>query len=156
VVLHMPVGYTELYAQKLDETSALHVVEAKEGDEVVAGCVFIAPAGRHLTFRRDAAGSVRTHLDVQPITSLHRPSVDQLFKSAADVFGGRVLGVVMTGMGSDGREGAAWIKAAGGVVLTEHEASCVVYGMPRAVVEAGLSDGSVNLGGLAPAILERL
>jgi two-component system chemotaxis response regulator CheB len=156
VVLHMPIGYTELYAQKLDEMSPLHVVEAKEGDEVVAGCVYIAPAGRHLTFRREAAGTVRAHLDVQPIASLHRPSVDQLFKSAADVFGGRVLGVVMTGMGSDGREGAAWIKAAGGVVLTEDEASCVVYGMPRAVVEAGLSDGSVSLGALAPAVLERL
>lgn len=156
VVLHMPVGYTELYAQKLDEMSPLHVTEAREGDEVVAGCVFIAPAGRHLTFRREADGRVRTHLDVQPIGSLHRPSVDQLFKSAAEIFGARVLGVVMTGMGSDGREGASWIKAQGGVVLTEAEESCVVYGMPRAVVEAGLSDASVGLRGLAPAIVERL
>jgi two-component system chemotaxis response regulator CheB len=156
VVLHMPVGYTELYAQKLDEISGLHVVEAREGDEVVAGCVFLAPAGRHLTFRRDPDGRIRTHLDVHPVASVHRPSVDQLFKSAADVFGGRVLAVVMTGMGSDGREGAAWIKAQGGVVLTEAEESCVVYGMPRAVVEAGLSDVSVSLGGLAPAILEQL
>lgn len=156
VVLHMPIGYTELYAQKLDEMSPLHVVEAREGDEVVAGCVFLAPAGRHLTFRRDADGSVRTHLDVHPIASLHRPSVDQLFKSAADVFGGNVLAVVMTGMGSDGREGAAWIKAQGGVVLTEAEDSCVVYGMPRAVVEAGLNDVSVSLSGLAPAILEQV
>jgi len=156
VVLHMPVGYTELYAQKLDEMSPLHVVEAREGDEVGAGCVFIAPAGRHLTFRRDAAGRVRTHLDVQPIASLHRPSVDQLFKSAAEIFGGRALGVVMTGMGSDGREGAAWIKAKGGMVITEAEESCVVYGMPRAVVEAGLSDVSVNLSALVPAILEHV
>jgi two-component system, chemotaxis family, protein-glutamate methylesterase/glutaminase len=156
IVLHMPVGYTELYAQKLDEMSALHVVEAREGDEVVAGCVFIAPAGRHLTFHRAADGRVRTHLDVQPMGSLHRPSVDELFKSAAEVFRGRVLGVVMTGMGSDGREGAGWIKAQGGVVLTEAEESCVVFGMPRAVVEAGLSDASVSLSGLAPAILERL
>ena len=156
VVLHMPVGYTELYAQKLDEMSPLHVVEAREGEEVAAGCVFIAPAGRHLTFRRDAGGCVRTHLDVKPIASLHRPSVDQLFKSAAEVFGARVLGVVMTGMGSDGREGAAWIKAQGGVVITEAEESCVVYGMPRAVVEAGLSDVSVSLSALAPAIVEHV
>ena len=156
LVLHMPIGYTELYAQKLDEMSPLRVVEARGGDEVAAGCVFIAPAGRHLTFRRGADGRVRTHLDVQPITSLHRPSVDQLFKSAADVFGARVLGVVMTGMGSDGREGAAWIKAQGGSVITEAEESCVVYGMPRAVMEAGLSDVSVSLSGLAPAILEHL
>ena len=156
IVLHMPVGYTELYAQKLDEMSPLHVAEAREGDEVVAGCVFIAPAGRHLTFCRDADGRVRTHLDVKPVASLHRPSVDQLFKSAAETFGARVLGVVMTGMGSDGREGAAWIKAQGGMILTEAEESCVVYGMPRAVVEAGLSDVSASLSGLAPAILERL
>jgi two-component system chemotaxis response regulator CheB len=156
VVLHMPVGYTELYAQKLDEISPLHVVEAREGEDVIAGCVFIAPAGRHLTFRRDAGGRVRTHLDVQPIASLHRPSVDQLFRSAAEVFGGRVLGVVMTGMGSDGREGAAWIKAQGGVVITEAEESCVVYGMPRSVAEAGLSDVSVSLSALAQAILERV
>lgn len=156
VVLHMPVGYTELYAQKLDELSPLHVAEAREGDEVAAGCVLIAPAGRHLTFRRGAGGLVRTHLDVQPVGSLHRPSVDQLFKSAAEIYGGRVLGVVMTGMGSDGREGAAWIKAQGGVILTEAEETCVVYGMPRAVVEAGLSDARVSLSGLAPAILERL
>jgi two-component system chemotaxis response regulator CheB len=156
VVLHMPIGYTELYAQKLNDLSPLHVMEAGAGEEVTAGCVLIAPAGRHLTFHRDAEGRARTHLDIQPIASLHRPSVDQLFKSAAEVFGARVLGVVMTGMGSDGREGAAWIKAAGGMVLTEAEDSCVVYGMPRAVVEAGISDGSVSLSGLAPAILERL
>jgi two-component system, chemotaxis family, protein-glutamate methylesterase/glutaminase len=156
IVLHMPVGYTELYAQKLDEMCPLHVVEAREGDEMVAGCVFIAPAGRHLTLRRDADGRVRAHLDTQPIASLHRPSVDELFKSAAEIFGGRVLAVVMTGMGSDGREGAAWVKAQGGMVFTEAEDSCVVYGMPRAVVEAGLSDVSVSLNGLAPAIVEQL
>lgn len=156
VVLHMPVGYTELYAQKLDELSPLRVVEARHGDEVEAGRVFIAPAGRHLTFRRDADGRVRAHLDVHPIASLHRPSVDQLFKSAAEVFAERVLAVVMTGMGSDGREGTAWIKAQGGMVITESEESCVVYGMPRAVVEAGLSDISVSLNRLATAIVEHL
>jgi two-component system chemotaxis response regulator CheB len=86
----------------------------------------------------------------------HRPSVDALFHSAADVYGDRVLGVVMTGMGNDGREGAAWIKARGGGILTEAEESCVVYGMPRAVVEAGLSDEAVPLRRMAEAILERI
>ena len=154
VVLHMPVGYTELYAQKLNELSGLTVVEAKDGSEVKSGWVLLAPAGRHLTMRRGADGTVRAHLDVRPLDTPHRPSVDVLFQSAADVYGGRVLGVVMTGMGSDGREGAAWIKAKGGSVLTEAEESCVVYGMPRSVVEAGLSDKSVGLDGLADAILE--
>jgi len=156
IVLHMPVGYTELYAQKLNELSALTVVEAKDGTEVKCGSVLLAPAGRHLTLRRDSVGSVRTHLDIRPLDTPHRPSVDELFKSAVDVYAGRVLGVVMTGMGSDGREGAAWIKAKGGAVLTEAEDSCVVYGMPRSVVEAGLSDRAVGLGQMADAILEHV
>jgi two-component system, chemotaxis family, protein-glutamate methylesterase/glutaminase len=156
VVLHMPVGYTELYARKLDELSSLSVVEASEGLEVRPGSVLIAPAGRHLSMRRAGDGSVTTHLDVRPLDTPHRPSVDVLFQSAADVYAGRVLGVVMTGMGSDGREGSAWIKAKGGRILTESEESCVVYGMPRSVVEAGLSDRSVTLDRMADAILEQL
>ena len=94
-----------------------------------------------------------THLDVRPLDTPHRPSVDALFQSAADMYGARVLGVVMTGMGSDGREGAAWIKAKGGTVLTEAEESCVVYGMPRSIVEAGLSDGAVELDRMADTLV---
>jgi two-component system chemotaxis response regulator CheB len=156
IVLHMPVGYTELYARKLNEQSALTVLEAQGGEEVRAGHVYIAPAGRHLTLRRNAAGQVLTYLDVRPLDTPYRPSVDTLFQSAADAYGSRVLGIVMTGMGSDGREGAAWIKAKGGTVLTESEASCVVYGMPRSIVEAGLSDGEVLLDRMADAVLERV
>jgi two-component system, chemotaxis family, protein-glutamate methylesterase/glutaminase len=156
VVLHMPVGYTELYARKLDELSSLHVVEATAGLEVKGGTVLIAPAGRHLTFRRSPDGGVVTHLDVRPLDTPHRPSVDVLFHSAADVYAERVLGVVMTGMGNDGREGAAWIKAKGGRILTEAEDTCVVYGMPRSIVEAGLSDQSVTLDAMADAILEHV
>jgi len=155
MVMHMPPGYTEMYARKLDEMSPLSVVEADEGTPVVAGMVLLAPAGRHLTFRREG-GDVRAHLDVLPLDTPHRPSVDALFHSAAEVFGARVLGVVMTGMGSDGREGAAWIKARGGCILTEAEESCVVYGMPRSVVEAGLSDEQRPLEQLAQAIMERI
>jgi two-component system chemotaxis response regulator CheB len=156
IVLHMPVGYTELYARKLNEQSALTVLEAQGGELLAAGTVYIAPAGRHLTLRRNDAGQVITYLDVRPLDTPYRPSVDSLFHSAADVYGARVLGIVMTGMGSDGREGAAWIKAKGGVVLTESEASCVVYGMPRSIVEAGLSDGEVRLEQMADAVLERV
>ena len=156
IVLHMPVGYTELYARKLNEQSALHVLEAQGGEVVAKGNVYFAPAGRHLSLRRSSAGDVVTHLDVRPLDTLYRPSVDALFQSAADVFGARVLGIVMTGMGSDGREGAAWIKAKGGMVLTESEASCVVYGMPRSIVEAGLSDGAVALEDMADAVLARV
>jgi two-component system chemotaxis response regulator CheB len=156
VVLHMPIGYTEMYARKLNDNSVLRVVEAAEGDELAPGTVLVAPAGRHLTFRRRQDGKVVTHLDVVPLDTPHRPSVDVLFQSAAEVFGDRVLGVVMTGMGSDGREGASWIKARGGTVLTEAEETCVVYGMPRSVVEAGLSDATVRLDRMARAIQERV
>jgi two-component system chemotaxis response regulator CheB len=155
MVMHMPLGYTEMYARKLDEMSLLRVIEAGEGDAVEAGTVYLAPAGRHLSFRRDGGGII-THLDVRPLDMPHRPSVDALFHSAAAIYGPRVLGVVMTGMGNDGREGSAWIKARGGCILTEAEESCVVYGMPRSVVEAGLSDESVPLEGMASAIMEKL
>jgi two-component system chemotaxis response regulator CheB len=153
IVLHMPVGYTEMYARKLDEISRLEVVEAREGDALSAGRVLLAPAGRHLTFRREADQSVVAHLDARPFDSLHRPSVDVMFQSAADIFGSRVLGVVMTGMGSDGKQGTAWIKSQGGLVFTEAEETCVVYGMPGSVVEAGLSDRSFPLDRMAQAIL---
>jgi two-component system, chemotaxis family, protein-glutamate methylesterase/glutaminase len=156
VVLHMPIGYTEMYARRLDEASGISVSESREGEELRPGSVLIAPAGRHLTLGRNGDGRVVTHLDLRPLDTAHRPSVDVLFQSAADLYGARVLGVIMTGMGSDGREGAAWIKAAGGQILTESEESCVVYGMPRSVVEAGLSDASVSLERMAQAILERV
>jgi two-component system, chemotaxis family, protein-glutamate methylesterase/glutaminase len=156
MVLHMPVGFTALYASKLNDICALEVREAIEGDELRPGLCLLAQAGRHLRLDRSASGRVVSRLAVQPIHLLHRPSVDVLFQSAADVYGQNVLGVVMTGMGSDGREGSAWIKARGGTVVTEAEESCVIYGMPRSVVEAGLSDAAVPLPRLAEAIMERL
>jgi two-component system chemotaxis response regulator CheB len=156
IVMHMPIGYTKAYAKRLDELSALTVIEAAEGDQVRPGIVFIAPAGRHLTFVRDPQGEVRIHLDVSPFDTPHRPSVDVLFQSAADIYRDRVLALVMTGMGDDGSQGAAWIKARGGCILTEAEETCVVYGMPRSVVEAGLSDASVPLDRLTEAIAERI
>ena len=154
MVMHMPVGYTEMYAAKLNELSRLEVREAAAGDEVKPGRVFLAPAGRHLSLKRGANGQVVTHLDARHFNTLHRPAVDVLFESAAEVYGNRTLGVVLTGMGSDGKQGAAWIKSQGGMVFTEAESSCVVYGMPAAVMEAGLSDKSVPLDQMARAIEE--
>ena len=156
MVLHMPVGYTEMYAQRLNEISALEVVEAHEGDLLRPGLVWLAPAGRHLTFDRRGDGAVHAHLDLHPTDTQHRPAVDVLFHSAAETFGARTLGVVMTGMGSDGLLGAAHIKAQGGRVATEAESSCVVYGMPRVVAEASLSDRTATLHEMADAIAEML
>jgi two-component system chemotaxis response regulator CheB len=156
MVLHMPVGYTAVFAEKLAEISQLPVKEAFEGCPVQPGQALLAPAGRHLTFKRNASGNVTVQLSVQPMDKPHRPSVDVLFQSAAEVYRGRVLGVVMTGMGDDGKQGAAWIKAQGGTILTEAEESCVIYGMPRAIVEAGLSDGSAPLASMVEEISKRL
>jgi len=154
VVLHMPVGYTEMFADKLNMLSSLRVVEAREGDSFRAGTVLIAPGGRHLTFRRISDGSVAVHLDLRPSETPHRPSVDVLFESAAEVFGARTLGIVMTGMGADGLVGSSCIKAEGGRIYTEDEETCVVYGMPSSVVEAGFSDRSVRLDSMVDAIME--
>ena len=156
VVLHMPEGYTKLFAAKLAEISKLKVQEAQEGVLLEPGTAIIGQAGRHLTIVRTAAGRARVRLTMNPIDKPHRPSVDVLFKSAAEIFGSRTLAIVMTGMGDDGKEGAAWIKAQGGKVLTEAEESCVIYGMPRTVVEAGLSDASVPLNRMAEAIMNNL
>lgn len=156
IVLHMPVGYTALYAEKLNEICAITVKEAEEGDLFMPGRALLAAAGRHLTCRRGPNGIVVAHLTMKPMEKIHRPSVDVLFQSAAEVYRDGVLSVVMTGMGDDGKEGAAWIKAQGGTVLTEAEKSCVIYGMPRSVDEAGLSDASILLDDMAQAISSRL
>ncbi len=156
IVLHMPVGYTALYANKLNELSEIEVVEATDRMELKPGRVILAQAGYHLTLAKSFDGKYITRLNLQPVSTLHRPSVDALFRSAAEVFESRVLGVIMTGMGSDGKEGAAWIKAKGGTIITQDEESCVVYGMPRSVVEAGLSDQSVNLNDMLNTIIKEI
>ncbi|MBA4146876.1 MAG: chemotaxis response regulator protein-glutamate methylesterase [Verrucomicrobia bacterium] len=155
MVLHMPVGYTEMFAQKLNEISMLKVIEAKDGSLLHPGTALLAAAGRHLMLRR-AGGEVVAQLSATPFDTPHRPSADVLFQSASECYGSKVLGVVMTGMGDDGKKGAAWIKAQGGTVLTEAEGSCVIYGMPRSVVEAGLSDASATLDEMLQTILDRL
>lgn len=156
MVLHMPVGYTKLFAEKLNEVSSLEVAEAQEGDVLRPGLALLAPAGRHLLLQRRGPGKVVAQLSMQPLDKPHRPAADVLFQSAAETYGSRVLGVVMTGMGDDGMKGAAWIKAQGGKIITEAESSCIIYGMPRSVVEAGLSDRAVPLGNMARAIIEHL
>lgn len=154
IVLHMPVGYTALFASRLNEISELEVIEAAEGDEMRPGRVLLAPSGQHLSFMRLQDGRVVSHLDLRPLDTLHRPAADVLFQSAAEVYGSRLLGVVMTGMGNDGTAGCAWIKAQGGTVIAEAEESCVVYGMPRSVIEAGLADYVAPLDKMVETIFE--
>lgn len=153
LALHIPAGYTEALARRLDKQSALEVLEAAEGVELKPGRAVLARAGMHLSLsRRD--GSAWAKLSREPAGTPHHPSVDVLFQSAVAGWGKDVVGVVLTGMGDDGLAGARAIHAAGGRVLTESPESCVVYGMPRVVMEAGLSHASAPLEGMA-ALLAR-
>ncbi|MGE6760297.1 chemotaxis-specific protein-glutamate methyltransferase CheB [Corallococcus interemptor] len=151
LALHIPAGYTEAVAKRLDSQSALEVVEASDGMELVPGRAVLARAGYHLKVVRHGSLNL-ARLDRHPLGTPHHPSVDVLFQSVAQVWGRDALALVLTGMGEDGLQGARAVRAAGGVVLTEDESSCVVYGMPRAVAEAGLSNGSAPLNELVPLI----
>ena len=151
VALHMPLGYTEALAKRLDQACAIEVLEASEGLEFRPGRAIVARAGMHLKIRPGEPALAR--LDLIPIDKPHRPSVDVLFASAAEAFGEACVGVVLTGMGDDGLIGSRAVRGAGGVVLTEAESSCVVYGMPRAVKEADLSSREAPLEGMLRAIL---
>ncbi|MEO8900352.1 MAG: chemotaxis-specific protein-glutamate methyltransferase CheB [Polyangiaceae bacterium] len=155
LVLHIPAGYTGPLAQRLNDECAIEVAEATHGMLMRPGLAIVAQAGMHLRCAAEGAGFV-VHLDAEPQDSVHRPSVDVLFESAAMTFGKRVLGVVLTGMGDDGTRGARAIVAAGGEVLAEAESSCVVYGMPRVVKEAGLAVAEAPLERMAEAIVARL
>ena len=152
VVQHMPVGFTKSLAERLDARSVVPVREATDGELVTRGSVLIAPAGRHMKIRRRGQ-ETRVWLDDEPRSALHRPSVDVLMASVAKGYGEHALGVVLTGMGSDGVEGLRAIRAAGGMTLAESEESCVIYGMPKAAVEAGVVDRSVPLPRVADEIL---
>lgn len=155
LVLHIPPGYTEAFAKRLDDECQLEVLEAADGVVLQNGRVVVARAGRHLKLVR-SDGQVRCKLEMLPVDSPHRPSVDVLFQSAAELVGAGTLGVVLTGMGDDGLVGAQAIRAAGGAILTESASSCVVYGMPRAVMEAGLSSGEAPIERMAEEIIRFL
>jgi two-component system chemotaxis response regulator CheB len=155
LALHMPVGYTTLFAEKLDSISQIKVMEAQEGMPLRAGQALLAPGGQHLVAKKTREGW-KASLQSEPSDKPHKPSVDVLFQSASEAFQNRLIAVVLTGMGSDGLEGAGWVKAKGGVVLTESEESAVIYGMPRCVAEAGLSDGVFHLNRMAETILKYL
>ena len=154
VVVHLPGEYTEAFARRLDATTGHRVREACDGLVLAPGEVIIARGGEHLALRRRGDQIVVDTSNTAKST--HRPSVDVLFASAAQAYDKDVLGVVLTGMGNDGVAGARAIVDAGGSVVTETEASCVVYGMPRCVVEAGLSSGQASIEDMAALIGSRL
>ena len=133
LVQHMPPGFTEAFAKRLDSLSRLHVREAAEGLRLSAGMAVVAPGGRHLR----VSSGLAVVLTSEPSEARHIPSIDVTMRSAARSRPGRVLGILLTGMGEDGADGMATIRAGGGVTIAESEVSCVVYGMPRAAVRRG-------------------
>ena len=154
VVQHMPPMFTRLLADRLDNNCRLHVAEAGDHQPVVAGSILIAPGDRHLTIQR-VGTMVRTSLNDGPPENSCRPSVDVLFRTAAAVYGPHTLGVVLTGMGHDGKNGSEHIHVAGGRILAQDEATSVVWGMPGAVAAAGLADEVLPLSQIADAIRRR-
>lgn len=152
LVQHMPPLFTRLLAERLNATCQLAVEEAKESDLVEPGRILIAPGDFHMKVA-SRGGAVRVCLDQSPRQNSCRPAVDALFVSASELYGGAVLAVVLTGMGQDGLHGAKLLKAQGARVLAQDEASSVVWGMPGAVVHAGIADRVLPLDKLVPEIL---
>ena len=150
IVQHMPSGFTKSLADRLDQLSHLDVREARTGDQVGPGMVFLAPGGYHMT----VATNGEVQLNQGPTECGVRPSVNVTMESAARVYGASVLGVVLTGMGSDGTRGSTLIKGAGGKVIVQDEDTCAVYGMPASVVEAGKADKLLPLPYIADEIVQ--
>lgn len=144
IALHIPAGYTAPLAARLSGLGSVPVQEAVEGMELVSGQAVIAPGGMHLRVR-ERGGRFFAHVSREPVETLHHPSVDVLFESAAESAREGALGVVLTGMGDDGMRGSGAIRRAGGRVLVESASSCVVYGMPRSVIEAGFANAEAPL-----------
>jgi two-component system, chemotaxis family, protein-glutamate methylesterase/glutaminase len=159
VVQHMPEGFTEMFARRLDECSAIEVKEAQSGDLLLAGRALICPGNRHLKVRRMEHGNVAILVD-QPRVNGHRPSANVLFHSVAQEFGSNAIGVLMTGMGDDGAEGLGAIQAAGGMTIAQSPDTCIVDSMPRSAIERGFAGRVVSLSSLssylqAKCIVER-
>jgi len=152
VVQHMPEGFTEMFAKRLDECCPLEVHEARSGDLLLAGRVLICPGNRHMMVRRMPRGDMVVLSDGPPVNG-HRPSADVLFHSVAQEFGLTAVGVLMTGMGDDGAEGLGAIKGAGGMTIAQSEETCVVSGMPRAAILKGYANKVIPLDGLGPFLV---
>ncbi|MDD3114672.1 MAG: chemotaxis response regulator protein-glutamate methylesterase [Anaerovibrio sp.] len=154
VVQHMPAGFTKSLADRLNSLSQVTVKEAENGEPVLPGHVYIAPGGYHLTVRGNSSHR-EISLNQDPPLASHRPAVDVMFDSVVK-YGSDVVSVILTGMGCDGAAGMKKIKKAGGCVIAESEDSCVVYGMPKSVVESGIADEVLPVDRIADAIVKRV
>lgn len=155
IAQHMPAAFTGPFAKRLDGVCQVSVKEAENGDRLMPGHVFIAPGGKHLKLHQRVS-RVEIEITTDPVEALYKPSANVLVGSAAEAVGRRALGVILTGMGSDGMEGVKVLKQKGGRALAQSDASCVVYGMPKAIVDAGLADEIVDIEEMAQAIMANL
>lgn len=140
IVQHMPPKFTKSLADRLNNMSPLTVKEAEDREEVQNGTVYIAPGGFHMKMSKNGNGKIYVNISENPGDTLHRPSVDVMIESVLDVYGKYTLGIIMTGMGKDGAEGIKHLKQLGGYCMAQDEGTCVVYGMPKAIVDAGYAD----------------
>ena len=152
IVQHMPEKFTEAFANRLNGLCQIEVREARHGDRIMQGCALIAPGGRHMLLKRSGAQYLVEIMD-GPLISRHRPSVDVLFRSAAQYAGKNALGIIMTGMGDDGARGLKEMRDAGARTIAQDEASCVVYGMPKEAVKLGAAGKILPLEHIAAAII---
>jgi two-component system chemotaxis response regulator CheB len=153
VVQHMPLGFTSPFAARLDTLCAATVREASGGENAKPGVIYIAPAGCHITVERTSQSRVKICLSDKPEKQLHVPSVDVMMQSVASSFGSLAMGIIMTGMGSDGALGMSAIHQEGGWTVGQDELSCAVYGMPRVCAEMGILDRVVALGQIPHEIM---
>ncbi|MDP7591809.1 MAG: chemotaxis response regulator protein-glutamate methylesterase [Litorilituus sp.] len=154
LIQHMPASFTQAFASRLNSLCKISVKEARDGDILKPGCAYLAPGGCQMIISgKENAAKIKV-IDDNTAKITFKPSVDVSFGSAAKIFGSNVLGVVLTGMGTDGREGARMLKSKGATIWAQDEESCVVYGMPQAVCAAGISQLSVALDELASSILK--
>jgi two-component system chemotaxis response regulator CheB len=154
VVQHMPEGFTNAFARRLDHSCRMTVQEATDGQRIRRGCALIAPGNRHLVVAKDEGG-LFVRVVYGEHVARHRPSADVLFRSVADAAGAAAVGVIMTGMGNDGAEGLHAMRARGAVTLAQDEATCVVFGMPKEAIARGAVTEVVPLTRIAATILER-
>lgn len=145
IVQHMPPKFTSSLAERLNGMSPLQVKEAEDGEIVRKGVVYIAPGGFHMTVKRDKVNNILINISDYPDNILHKPSVDIMLESVQAIYGNKMLGVIMTGMGKDGLKGIKKLKDSGGHCIAQNEETCVVYGMPRAIVDNGLADVIASL-----------
>lgn len=155
IAQHMPAAFTGPFAQRLNNLCQIAVKEAEDGEKLRDGCAYVCPGGKHMTIEAKLSNrSIR--ISEEPKSALYKPSANELIGSVGEKTGNRSLGIVLTGMGSDGLEGARVMKAKGGRLLAQSEASCVVYGMPKAIVDAGLADEILDINDVARAIMANL